>query len=338
MSKKRKLSLALSIVAFFCMLFGSYAVSAVASSATTSAQVRTKGRIHITTATSGGTYYACGLALSQLLQEEAKVQASAATSAGSIENVTILTNREATMGCVQSDILVDSYYGLGSFEGKSYPDLRILVPIIAQQYHMLVRSDANINSIADWKGKRVVVGRAGSGSVLTTERIIKNFGLTLDDLAQNHLDFATGVDAMRNGMVDVIIVTSAAPVSTVADAVSTSGGKIKLYEVTEEEAEAILMRNSYMVRNDIVGGSYSGYDKDIRAIGHIGYLVVNDDMTEDLAYDIVKLMYNKAEKLFTMASSYNNTAFNYPQYYIDSIKVPLHPGAEKALRELGLYK
>lgn len=295
-------------------------------------------RINIATATSGGAFYTAGLATSQLLQDVAGIQASASTSAGSVENVTLLANKEANVVVQQSDVLVDAYNGVGSFEGKAHPDMRILVPILSQQYHIMVRKGSGIESMADWKGKNIVVGRSGSGASVTTERILKCAGISFNDIVQSNLGFSEGIDSMRNGATDAMIVVGASPVGTVSDALATSDSKISLYEMTAEEEAAILKDNPYMAPMDIIGGTYKGYDKDVNAIGHLGFFVVNADMDDQLAYDIVMTMYKNSEKLFSMNVAFNGSAFNDPQLAIDTVKVPMHPGAEKALRELGLYK
>jgi len=63
-------------------------------------------------------------------------------------------------------------------------------------------------------------------------------------------------------------------------------------------------------------------------------LITNDKMPEEVAYSIVKILAEKKEQVQSISVSLE--VFN-PETAWENLIAPLHPGAEKAYKELG-YK
>lgn len=95
-------------------------------------------------------------------------------------------------------IFIDAVNGTGKFEGNPHPDMRIVLPILSQQYNIVIRDGSGINSIADFKGKNIVVGEAGSGQAVTMEKVLSSFNITMDDINGSSLGISEGLDAMRS--------------------------------------------------------------------------------------------------------------------------------------------
>ena len=321
----RKISVVLA--AALCLLLSFGAAFAVASM-----------RINIATATTGGTYYPGGIALSQLWVEKGGMMASATTSAGSIENINLLMADEANVVAIQSNILQYAYEGIDIYEGKANKKLRILTPNFSQPYQMVIRDGAGINSLKDLIGKRVVTGRAGSGTHLTHVKIFEAMGFTLNDVVQSNVGQAEAVDAIRNGLADASILIGIIPLGPISDAMAAPGTNVKLYSMSDEEIGIILEKNVWMSPMTIPAGSYIGLTEDVKTIGHIGYWAVRDDFPEDVAYHLVKTAYENTDWLKAAYSGYANESFLNPSYGITRMPVPVHPGAMKYYKESGLVK
>lgn len=295
-------------------------------------------RLNIATATTGGAYYPAGIAAAQLWTEKSGLQTSASTSAGSVENIDLLTKGEANIVCIQADILQAAYAGEGTFKDKVHKELRILAPILSQHYNIVVRKGSDIQKISDWKGKRVVIGRAGSGTAVTHQRVLETFGIALADIKASYLGQGEAIDAIRNGLMDATIAVGAVPLSAVADAVASSGTNAEIYSLTDEEVKALGERNWWMVPMPIPAGTYPNQDKEIKAIGHNGFFVVRDDFPEELAYKLVKLMYEEKAWLQQAYVGFKSPAFTDPGLALKQISVPAHPGTIKYLKEAGFMK
>jgi TRAP transporter TAXI family solute receptor len=292
--------------------------------------------LNMGTATSSGLFYAAGVALAQLWQEDISgYSASATSSSGSGENVTLLENNEANVCFIQSDVLLDSYNGKGDYEGAPHPQFRILSPMFANHYNLMVNKSSGVNGIKDVRGKRVVTGRPASGTLSATVAVLGSFDITLDDIVPNYLDQAQSVETLRNGLGDFAIAAGAIPMAIVTDAM-TGNSNIRLIGLTQEEVDTVLAKNSWLMKMDIPANTYNNQPADLLTVGHNSYLVVREDMPEDVAYRLVMSMYENKDFLVQSLSSFNNPCFNIPSDSINQIGLPVHPGAQKAFKELGL--
>ena len=154
--------------------------------------------INLATATSGGTFYPAGIALTKLLSDKTDMRASAISSAGSVENVSLLRNEEVNMAFVQIDVAQNAIAGKGPFEGDGFEGMAMLSPLFSSADHILVANDSGIESLADLKGKRVAAGRPGSGTLLSTQAVLASQGLTLEDINVEYLGQSEAIAALQN--------------------------------------------------------------------------------------------------------------------------------------------
>src|SRR5258705_5362970 len=119
-----------------------------------------------------GTYYQFGLDL-QKVTKAAGVNLTVHTSKGSIENIFAVYQRPGVqMGIVQSDVLafvarVQSDPVLSRIAKKT----RMVFPLYNEEVHLLGRK--GIRDFDDLAGRRVAIGRDGSGTYLTSRLLFK---------------------------------------------------------------------------------------------------------------------------------------------------------------------
>ncbi len=155
----------------------------------------------IVTGSTKGTYYQFGLNLSQLLQPHG-IDLKVFPSNGSVENIYAVFKRPNTqLGIVQADVLafvarVQTNPVLKQIAKK----IRMVFPLYNEEIHLLGRAD--LKSFEDLQGKRVAIGKDGSGTYLTAMLLFELSGIkpaqkltigTDEALAQLK---AGGIDAM----------------------------------------------------------------------------------------------------------------------------------------------
>lgn len=308
-------------------------VFAVACVPVASADYEPTVRVNLGTATSGSLFYSAGIAITQLWVEKFGMNASATASSGSKENLSMLRNGELNMGFLQSDVLIDSYNGQGDFEGNAFEDLRILAPVTTNPYHFLVRTGSGIEKITDVVGKNVVVGSAGGGTYNQHRAVLGAFGITFDDIKPSNVGQAESIEAMRNGLADFTIAVGMYPFGVVVDALTSKN--IGLLPLTQEEVDTILAHNDWQSALTIPAGTYADQDEDYLTIAHNGYVCVSADFPEEDAYELVKCIYENTDWLINAFNSFDSWSLHNPGESAELTGVPLHPGAERALQELG---
>lgn len=158
-----------------------------------------------------GTYYAVGEDIARIATKEEGQPVSILTSNGSVENLQRMTDAPDKVGIsiVQSDVLGFLHRSENARSRKVAENLRLVFPLYKEEVHVLARG--NIARLADLQGKRVVIGQAGSGNMLTAINIFSLLGITPKEKIQ--LPPPEGVVAVLAGEADAVIFTGGKPVT-----------------------------------------------------------------------------------------------------------------------------
>lgn len=296
--------------------------------------------ITITTATTGGSFYPSGVALAQLFNEQLgdklDISFSAQSSAGSVENIDILKKKEAEIAYLQNNVILWAYEGNHQFEGNPYNTLRTLLPMFSSQYHFFVSEE--INNLQDLRNKKFVVGRPGSGTETSSKLVMEALGITYDDFQPEFLGQTEAADGLRNGLVNAINMVGGSPIAAVSDLMATPVKRFKFLSLSDEEISVINKAEPWMLPMTIPAGTYLNQPDDIKTLGHAVFLSTTADMPEDLAYQIVKTTFENLDWLRQSYAAWNKLSLDSVNEKFLNFLVPVHEGALKYYREIGLAK
>ena len=294
----------------------------------------------ITTGTTGGSYYPIGVSLAQLFQDELGskygITFSAQSSAGSVENVDVMQKNEAEVGFVQSNVVMWAYDGLQAYAGKPYKDFRLLAPMGQSTYHFMVKQD--IQSLSDFRGKKFVVGRPGSGTETSSKLLFQALGISYDDFKPEFLGQGEACDELRNGQVDGILVISSYPTAVISDLLATPSRRYKFLDISDKEAQMISKSEPWIVSTAIPADIYINQPEAIDTLRHMSFVVIRSDMPEDVAYDLAKTMWEHMDELKATQPVFNRFLLEHVDESFIKNRVPIHEGAKKYYQELGLIK
>jgi ABC-type phosphate/phosphonate transport system substrate-binding protein len=145
----------------------SIAAAVLALSLVSSANAADVKFVNIATASTSGSYYPAGLAISKLINDNLKIRASAQSSAGSVENVSLLQNREANLAIIQNNVVNDAMEGKGTFAGKAYKDMSVLCRCSPNGPYRHPRRGRHLLA-QGYQGKRWAVGRRAAAPFCRT--------------------------------------------------------------------------------------------------------------------------------------------------------------------------
>jgi len=168
-----------------------------------------------------GTYYQFGLDL-QRLTKPAGVNLTVHTSKGSIENVYAVYQRPGVqMGIVQSDVLAFvSRVQTDPVLGRIAKKTRMVFPLYNEEVHLLGRR--GIRDFDDLAGRRVAIGREGSGTYLTARLLFK-----LSEVAPSEMvpiDTTEALNELKAGRIDAMFYVAGYPVKLLKDDVAEKDG------------------------------------------------------------------------------------------------------------------
>ena len=299
---------------------------------TPDAQTPAEGPVDIVLATGGtsGTYYAVGGVLQTVLGPKLSLSKLSVESTGaSVANVNMITDGDAQMAILQSDVISYAHSGTYSFEGEPETSALWVAGIYNETVQILAKP--GINSVADLKGKTVCVGDVGSGTEINAWQVLNAAGLTENDIKAVNGTFQDGVDQLKDGKIDAAFTVAGAPTTAIVDYATTN--TINLVSLTEDELAAIRSEYPFLIRDDLKAGTYTGQDKDVVCVAIQATLVASETLSEDVVYEMLKGMFDNQEALtaghakFGLLNAESASA---------GATVTMHPGAEKYYKEIGV--
>lgn len=290
-------------------------------------------RYSLATGGTSGTYYPVGSGIASIVTKHVDgIQMNAESTGGSVANSKMAQNKE-------TDFFLGAAATVkGAMEGQppeSFPDpitdIRSVTALYSEVFQFVTLSNSGIKSINDLKGKKVAVGKAGSGTERNAKIFLTYYGITYDDIDEQFQSFGEAVTSLKDRQLDVAIVASGLPTAAIVDAATTLD--VRFLAMDEEVAKKITDDNKYYKIDRIKAGTYNGQDEDILAIGTPALLNVRSDIPEEDVYNILTKFYENIDVLGDIHAQGKNIKL---ETALAGVSIPLHPGAVKYYKEKGL--
>jgi TRAP transporter TAXI family solute receptor len=168
-----------------------------------------------------GTYYQFGLDLQKLVQPQG-IKLNVFPSKGSIENVYAVYQRPGVpMGIVQSDVLAFvSRVQTDAVLQRIAKKTRMVFPLYNEEVHLLGKK--GITDFDDLAGRRVAVGRDGSGTYLTARLLFKLSEVTPSEMVP--IDTGEALAELKAGRIDAMFYVAGYPVKLLKEDVAEADG------------------------------------------------------------------------------------------------------------------
>jgi len=317
------------------------AAATVMTVATMSATPATAAQKFISIGTGGvtGVYYPTGGAICRLVNKKRKehgIRCSAESTGGSVYNINTIRAGELEFGVAQSDWQYHAYHGTSKFEkAGAFTKLRSMFSVHAEPFTLIVRADSGITGFEDLKGKRVNIGNPGSGQRATMEVVMDAFGMKSSDFAlASELKGSEMAAALCDNKIDAMIYTIGHPAAALKEA--TTACKAKIIDVKGAPIDKLVADNPYYRVAKIPGGMYTGTPNDVTTFGVGATFVTSSDVPDKIAYIVAMATMQNIEQFRKLHPAFRKLD---PKTMVtDGLSAPLHPGALKAYKELGLIK
>ena len=289
--------------------------------------------INVLTGGTSGVYYPLGVAIGKIYSDKIpNVKTQVQATKASVENLVLLQQGRGELAFTLGDSLKAAWEGDEEAGFKAKMDkLRTIGAIYPNYIQIVATSDSGIKTLADLKGKSLSVGAPKSGTELNSRAILAAAGMGYKDMGKvEYLPFAESVDLMKNRQLNATLQSAGLGVASLKD-LSTSS-EITVVSVPKEVVDKI---GPPFVAVNIPANTYNGQDKDVPTAAVVNYLVTSSAVSDDLAYQMTKLIY---ESLPELANSHvAGKEIKLEKAALDS-PIPLHPGAIRYYKEKGLIK
>ena len=312
----------------------SLAAAAFGLAALVAAPASAQQFINILTGGQSGVYYPLGVALAQVYGKAIpNVKSTAQVTKASAENLNLLQAGRGELALTLGDALSDAWKGDEEAGFKTpLKKLRGLSATYNNYIQIVASADSGIKTLADLKGKRVSVGAAKSGTELNARAIFKAAGLSYKDLAKvEYLPFGESVELIKNRQLDATLQSAGLGVASIRD-LATS---VKIVVVAVPPEVVARVGDPAYQPAVIPANTYEGQTADVPTAAIPNFLVTHSDVSNDLAYQMAKALY---ENLDTMYAAHNAAKAIKRENATKGMPVPLHPGAERYYKEVGVIK
>lgn len=283
-----------------------------------------------------GVYYPTGGAICRLMNKGRKehgIRCSVESTGGSVYNTRTIRAGELDFGVVQSDVQAAALAGTGKFaDDGAYGELRAIFSVHPEPLHVMVRADAGINSVADFKGKRVNIGNPGSGTRVLAEVLMAAAGVAPGDFAlAAELKSSEQSAALCDGKLDAAIWAAGLPNGSSMEATSTCD--IKLLDLTTSGTDAVLASNAAYAAATIPGGMYPGNEADVASWGPKATFVTSAKTSDEVVYQLVKAVFDNFDDFKKLHPAFSRLVE--AEMIKDGLSAPLHDGAVRYYKERG---
>ena len=311
------------------MLAGALALS----TALGATSARAEEFINVLTGGTSGVYYPLGVALSKIYGDNiAGARTQVQATKASVENLNLLQAGRGEIGFSLGDSVQMAWDGNkeAGFPGK-LDKLRGIAAIYPNYIQIVASQESGVKTLADLKGKSLSVGAPKSGTELNARAILKAAGMSYEALGKTeYLPFAESVELIKNRQLDATLQSAGMGVASIRD-LATS---LKINVVAVPAADVEKIGAPYMAAV-IPAGTYEGQTEDVPTAAVGNFLITHDGVSDETAYQMTKLLF---DNLPALTAAHAAAKAIDVKKALDGMPVPLHPGAERYYKEIGVLK
>jgi len=297
--------------------------------------------IRIGTSELGGTFYTQGQAIAEIFNRgrAAVDQCSVVTSDASIHNAEQLDRGDLEFGFMASNWIGRAKNAAAPFTKNIA--IRMVAPANAGPMCFVRLAKAPIESVADFKGKRIAIGTKGSGMEQHIHTIFDVLDISFDSFTPVHMSFVDGAEALLSGAIDVQF-HPPIPNKVLADL--SQREDIRVIPFGAGQLDKLIAQVPFYRPVTVEKNAFRGVLDDIIQVGVINVIVTHESVNERIVHDMAKTI---ADNLDTLAQI--NPLFKGLKSLFEPLRtqgaaafefggVELHPGALKAYQEAGWLK
>jgi TRAP transporter TAXI family solute receptor len=297
--------------------------------------------IRIGTSEYGGTFYTQGQAIAELFNRgrAGAEQLVVTTTDASIHNAEQLDRGELEFGFMASNWIGRAKNAVAPFTRSI--DLRMVAPANAGPMCFVKLASSPIQSVADFKGKRIAIGTKGSGMEQHIHTIFGVLGISFDSFTPVHLGFAEGADALIGGQIDVQF-HPPIPNKVLTDLSQRADIRVVPFapgQLDKVMAQVPFYRPVVMEKN-----VFRGVAEDVTQVGVINVLVTHERIADTIVHNMAAAIAGNLDTLPQMNPLFKGLRNLFEPLRIQGAAafefggVALHPGAQKAYQESGWIK
>jgi hypothetical protein len=254
-----------------------------------------------------------------------------------MENIKLMRDNQAQFA------LILGIFGAWAFDGSGpirnpYENFRSISAMWPNVEHFVLRSDlvtdGTINDLSRLDGERYSIGMRNSGAEQTGFYIFDALGIDYsDELSIAYMGYGPSANALQDGNIVGMNIPAGPPVTAITRAYALLGNSMTILDFTDENLEVINREFPLWQSYEIEAGTYPLQEEPINTAASPNILVARDDVSEEIVYNMTKLLWENLAALQEIHSATKTMAI---EVALNGIPVPLHAGALRYYQEQGV--
>jgi len=285
------------------------------------------------TAPTGGAFFVVGGALAEVADQYGPEswEFTAEATQGSRENIRRLVQGDLDFALSNAAITYFAVRGQSSWtEAYDVKGVMNLAPNVAL---FVTPESSGVKTIADLKGRRVVIGPSGAGFDDFVEPLLAAHGVSYSDFTPLNAPQSAAVDMLSDASADAAFLGGAVPTASIVQASSS----MDLYFVPFDEAvmEKLVADYPFYVPQTIPAGTYRNQDEDFHGL-MVGFMhvITSAGQDEDEVYQFTKTIYENREAVIERHPAGRSIR---PENVVRQRGTEFHPGAIRYYKEIGIW-
>ena len=243
------------------------------------------------------------------------------------------SQKKDALGSFGSTDGYNAYKGRFEYSSKPFPGLRAVIYNQLVDLYLAVPVNSPIKTYADVKGKRIGMGGPGSSVANTALLTLEQYGVKKEDFKPYYFVYKESIEGLQDGSLDGAFFAGGYPMPSYLEL--STRNNVRIIPVDEKVANKIMADQPGYYTSIVKAKSYKGLDQDTRIMGWTGAIWTHEGVGDELIYRWLKNLFDHKEDYFAVHA--DAKALNLKDYN-RGVAVPFHPGAQKYLKEMGVWK
>jgi TRAP transporter TAXI family solute receptor len=192
---------------------------------------------------------------------------------------------------------------------------------------IVVRSDSDVKTIADLKGKRVSLGIAESAERFCSQIVLPHLGIGAADISDLFIDFGPSLVSLREGRMDAYITWRGLPVPDFNEAFAT--GRLRLIPIDVESLHGLRVKHPFLIPWTIPARVYPHQDLSVPTVSARILLLASRSLSADLVEQVLRAIGAHMPDLIARHPAAADINVQRKPTFDDGLSIDLHPGAER---------
>ncbi|MEH6629853.1 MAG: TAXI family TRAP transporter solute-binding subunit [Halopseudomonas aestusnigri] len=252
---------------------------------------------------------------------------------GSVANVMGIANGTLEGGFAQADVVYWALRGEHIFRTHgAIGNLRSIANLYPEAMHIVVSFHSGIRTLEDLAGKKISIGPTGSGTNAGAQLVLETRNIRIPKENMLTLSNSEAYEAILNGDIDAFFVIAGTPARLVS--ALTDQHKVSLLSLSQTDVDVLHEIYPFFSGGKIDVGTYNTVP-DTLALMVPAQFLVRENMDEELIYGITKALWHETTAM-NLKKGHTLGRFITLDTALNGLVMPLHPGAERFYREIGL--